>query len=255
MTNSTYFESLAALLRERDVPRARIDTLVGELTAYAEEAGGEAAEEFGAVTELAAQLSERESGDPAGGLADADGQQGQDDGNETWVWTADAFKDQRLLEQFGGQGWEVERLDRLGRFVCRRDLGHPMRWGYRRETVGHSGRDALTERLGPEGWELCGVWGPFTYYKRPVAVLDGPAARLTQPPAPPQKRVYMGKWLHVWIAACVLLVVLGVWRGVVGVGLPDASTLAGAAVGLVVGGVVAGVLWRSALRQRTPGSE
>ena len=54
-------------------------------------------------------------------------------GSGTWVWTADALQEVGLPARFGGQGWEVERLDRLGRFVCRRDREHPLCWAYRRE--------------------------------------------------------------------------------------------------------------------------
>lgn len=249
MTDSTYFETLAALLRERGEPQARIESLVGELAAHAEEAGADAYEEFGPVGELAAQLTERESAGPA------DGPREPEDGAEAWVWTADAFQDQLLLEQFGAQGWEVERLDKLGRFVCRRDLGHPMRWEYRRETAGHLQRAVRTGQLGPEGWEQCGVWGPFTYYKRPAAVVEGPAAQLAEPPPPPQKRVYIGKWLYGWTAVCLLVVVLAAWRGALGVDLSEGSTLAGAVVGLAVGGGAAWALWRAALRKQTQGGE
>ncbi|WP_314178227.1 hypothetical protein [Streptomyces winkii] len=248
-TGDTYFERLAVLMRERGVPQTRVELLTRELAAYADEAGGEVAEEFGPVAELAEQLSERE----ATGLTDGSAAPG--DGAETWVWTADAFKDVRLLDRFGGQGWEVERLDKLGRFVCRRDLEHPMRWEYRRETAGHVKRAENTARLGPDGWELCGVWGPFTYYKRPAAVHDGPAAALAAPPAPPRKRVYIGKWIYAWIAACALAAVAVAWWGVRTTDFTDPSTVAGAIVGLTVAGTAAWGLWRSALRKGASGGE
>jgi hypothetical protein len=253
--STTYFERLAALMREREVPQARIDTLVGELRAYAEEAGGGADEEFGPVAELAAQLSERESPGSAAATDLTDVSQEPGEGAETWVWTADAFKEQRLLEHFGGQGWEVERLDRLGRFVCRRDLGHPMRWEYRRETVGHAGRSLLSGQLGPEGWEQCGVWGPFTYFKRPGAVLDGPAARVAEPPAPPHKRVYIGKWIYGWIALSLLAAVCAVWWGMRIVDFSDGSAVAGMCVGLALVGGMAWAVWRSVLRKQMPGGQ
>lgn len=250
MTDGTYFDRLVVLLREREVPQERIDELVRELTGYAEEAGADAAEEFGSVAELATQLSERDS---AGATGPGGSQLEPDDAAEAWVWTADAFKEQRLLDRFGGQGWEVDRLDRLGRFVCRRDLGHPMRWEYRRETLGHSGRSARSAQLAPEGWEQFGVWGPFTYYKRSGAVLDGPAARIDEPPAPPAKRVHFGKWLFAWLAVCVLAVASAFWSGVTDAGIPDGSTLAGACVGFAVAGLAVWLLGRSALRKQTSG--
>ncbi|WP_240969209.1 hypothetical protein [Streptomyces sp. HNM0575] len=250
--SGAYFARLAELMRERGVPQARIATLTRELSAFADEAGGEVAEEFGPVEELAEQLSERESS----GLTEApDGTAGPaapGDGAETWVWTADAFKDVRLLEHFGGQGWEVERLDRLGRFVCRRDAGDPMRWEYRRETAGRARRAVRTGELRPEGWEECGVWGPFTYYKRPAAVLDGPAARLSEAPAPPARRVYIGKGVYGWIGVCVLAVVVAAWSGALEADFTDLGTLAGLCVGMAVGGGAAWGLWRSVQGTRTP---
>jgi len=243
MDTTTYFEKLAVLMREREVPQERVDTLVSELTAYAAETGDGPVEEFGPVAELAEQLSERERAGLDPGFPEPE------DGAETWVWTADAFKEQRLLDRFGSQGWEVDKLDRLGRFVCRRDLEHPMRWEYLRATVGHLKRPSLTEQLGPEGWEQCGVWGPFTYFKRPGAVLAGPAARIGEPPAPPRKRVYIGKWLYAWIAVWVAVLVALLWRGVPGLDLSDGGTLAGVCVGLLVGGALAWSVWRAGRRQ------
>src|SRR5690606_40370858 len=85
---------------------------------------------------------------------------------ERWTWTADIFTDQQRLNEFGEQGWEVQGIDRLGRFVCTRDPEHPQRWEYRREVVTPTGRDALTQRLAPEGREPCGTWFCYAYYQR-----------------------------------------------------------------------------------------
>ncbi|MGW5096580.1 hypothetical protein ACWEQU_17760 [Streptomyces nodosus] len=236
---ATYFERLSALLSERGMPQARAEALVQELSAYAKEAARPVEEEFGPVEELAAQLAAR------GSTGTADEPEAEAD---TWVWTADAFKDLRLLDHFGAQGWEVERLDRLGRFVCRRDRQAPMRWAYRRETVGHRHRAEFAERLAPEGWEPCGVWGPFVYYKRPEAVVMGPEAQLAEPPAPPRRRVYIAPWLYAWVALCLLALVAVVWRGAFGIDMSNPSTLAGALTGLLVGGSLALWLWKSAQR-------
>lgn len=86
---------------------------------------------------------------------------GPEEGADTWVWTADALQEVGLLARFGGQGWEAERLDRLGRFVCRHDRQTPLRWSYRRETAGGRHREQLTARLATEGWDLFGTWGPL----------------------------------------------------------------------------------------------
>ncbi|MBC6458369.1 hypothetical protein [Actinomadura sp. HBU206391] len=240
MTNAdAYFEELTALLREQRMPHERIETLVRELKAYAEEAGSEAHEEFGPPEVLAAQLTERDRAGSAGALEEPGSEA------ETWVWTADALKEERLLNHFGDQGWEVERLDRAGRFVCRRDARQPMRWEYRRERVGRGDRARLSERLAPEGWEPCGVWVWFAYYKRPEAVGAGPAARLAEPPAAPRERVYIAKWVYAWIAAWPVVASVLIWQGLRG--LDSLSGVAGALVGLllcVLAGAGLSLWWR-----------
>lgn len=244
MTEATtgYFVQLAALLRERGMPQERVDVLVRELDAYAAEALSAPEEEFGPAGELADRLTEREGADAVGEPAA---------GADSWVWTADALQEVSLLERFGGQGWEVDRLDRLGRFVCRRDRQTPLRWAYRRETVGGGHRDRLTERLATEGWEPCGTWGPFAYFKRPEAAVTGPAAELSAPPAPPRRRVYIAPWIFVTLAAAVVVAVATILLGSFGPGLTDGPTLAGALVGLTVGGLLGAWAWRSAARRHT----
>ncbi|CAM5367279.1 MULTISPECIES: hypothetical protein [Streptomyces] len=239
---TAYFEELSALLRERDMPPARVDALVRELAAYAVEARSPLVEEFGPAGELADRLTDRQSADAA---------DGPEAGAETWVWTADALQEVRLLERFGGQGWEVERLDRLGRFVCRRDRQHPLRWAYRREAAGPRERERLTGRLATEGWEPCGVWGPFAYFKRPEAAVTGPAARLSRPPAPPRRRVYFAPRLCVTLVASVLVAVVMVRLGASGTGSTDGETLAGALVGLAAGGLLGARVWKSASRKHS----
>ncbi|MEU7377287.1 hypothetical protein [Streptomyces albidoflavus] len=238
---SAYTDRLSALLRERGMPPARVEELAGELAAYAAEAGSSLEEEFGPVAELADQLTRGEG-------ADAGDEPGA--GSDTWVWTADALQEVGLLARFGGQGWEAERLDRLGRFVCRRDREHPLRWAYRRETTGGPGRERLAARLATEGWELFGTWGPFVYFKRPEAAVMGPGARLTAPPAPPRRRVYIAPWIFVTLAAAVVLAVATLRLGGFGTGLTDGATLAGALAGLAGGGLLGAWAWRSAARRQ-----
>ncbi|WP_186780594.1 hypothetical protein [Streptomyces sp. CBG9] len=244
MTGKTtaYAERLSALLRERGMAPARAEELVAELTAYAAEAGSPLEEEFGPAGELADQLTRREGA----GAVDGPG-----DGPDTWVWTADALQEVELLARFGGQGWEAERLDRLGRFVCRRDRQTPLRWSYRRETTGGRHREQLTARLATEGWELFGTWGPFAYFKRPEAAVTGPAAQLSAPPAPPRRRVYFAPWILVTLAAAVAVAVATVLLAGSGAGLTDGASLAGALVGLTAGGLLGAWAWRSAARRHT----
>ncbi|WP_228447159.1 Bax inhibitor 1 family protein [Streptomyces paludis] len=243
---TTYFTTLSALLTERGMPRARAEALVQELGAYAAEAGSPGEVEFGPVEELAARLTERAD---AGSTGTEDG---PGDGADSWTWTADALKEQRLLEHFGAQGWEAQRLDRLGRFVCRRDRDRPMRWSYRREAVSHRQRAEHTERLAPEGWELFGVWGPFAYYKRPEAAVTGPASQLTHPPASPRRSVYIAPWIYVWVAVSLLLVLAVAWYGLPGVDTWTGAPLGVALVGLAAGGFLGFRIRKSTAAPATP---
>ncbi|WNI16172.1 hypothetical protein [Actinacidiphila sp. ITFR-21] len=238
-----YFERLTALLRDRGMPADRIEPLVSELADYAREAGGEPDEEFGPVEELAGRLAARGGARPEPDPAEADG--------ETWVWTADAFQELRLLDRFGAQGWEVERIDRGGRFVCRRAAEQPMRWRYRRETAGGRRRAELVDRLAPEGWELFGVWGPAAYFKRPEAASTGPAAELPAPPPPPRRRTYVAPWTVGFVVVCLAAVVVLAWRGPLGIDLSDTWMLVGAGVALGAGAGAVLALWRAAGRNAT----
>ncbi|RAJ61624.1 hypothetical protein K378_03984 [Streptomyces sp. Amel2xB2] len=250
-----YFGRLAALLRHSGMPEDRVTTLTSELRAYAEEAGGDVTQEFGPAERLAEQLCAREAAGPSAGSGDPQGESWPGEAAEQWVWTADAFQDRPLLERFGGEGWEVERLDALGRFVCRRDLEHPMRWEYRRETAGFAERAARTAELAPEGWEPCGVWGPLAYFKRPAAALDGPAARIAAPPPPPRKRTWIGPWIYVWIAVSLLAATAAIVWGVSAADFSESGTVPGLLVGAAAGGAAAWLALRSVLRRGAPGGE
>ncbi|MFD9792633.1 hypothetical protein ACFWXK_16955 [Streptomyces sp. NPDC059070] len=176
-----YFEALAAALRSGGMPRPEVSATVAELSGYLADSGGtDPYEEFGAPEVFAARLTGgRTDREPA---AEA----------ETWKWTADIYTDRKHLNHYGDQGWEVEGLDRLGRFVCRRDPAAAMRWEYRRESADTAaGREAVTAGLAPDGWEPCGQWMFFMYFKRPKAASAGPAAGLDELVAPPAKQLFL----------------------------------------------------------------
>jgi hypothetical protein len=183
-----YFGELAAALGAAGVPADRIDATVSELAAHLAETGSTPEEEFGPAAAFAARLG--------GTTPDVTGPA---DEAETWTWTADVYNDRRLLALHGDQGWEVERLDALGRFVCRRTSGTALRWEYRREIVGERRREGLLDRLEPDGWELCGEWFFYAYFKRPKAASTGPAAALTALPQRPARSWYIGT--RAWLLA------------------------------------------------------
>ncbi|MFF9555089.1 hypothetical protein ACF1DY_04580 [Streptomyces albus] len=199
---SGYFEELADRLRAHGMDEERVTATVTELRDHTAESGTAPAEEFGPADEFAARLAARgaDAAEPHPGA-------------ERWVFTSDIYADRDLLARFGQQGWEVERIDRLGRFVCRRAAERPMRWEYRREYVRRSRRAALAAELAPDGWEPCGSWTTLSYFKRPVSVSAGPAAELAEAPRTPERRTYFTSRTHALITVgvvswAVLVVVL-----------------------------------------------
>ncbi|MFI1938871.1 hypothetical protein ACH44C_17095 [Streptomyces purpureus] len=195
---TTYFDELSTALRAAGVAEAQIASTVAELTGHLAETGTAPEEEFGPAAVFAAQLGGTA---PAAGAPVAEA--------ETWTWTADIYSDRHLLAVHGDEGWEVERLDTLGRFVCRRVPGSAMRWEYRRELISGRRRARVLAELEPEGWEMCGEWVLYAYFKRPKAASEGPAAELATLPAKPKGWLYLstrGRWmLAAWATLLVFL--------------------------------------------------
>ncbi|MFE6161813.1 hypothetical protein ACFQ7F_23210 [Streptomyces sp. NPDC056486] len=235
----SYFADLAERLRAQGVPADRVAATVADLQAHLEESGGAAPEaEFGPAEEFAHELV------PAGTQApEVPGAH-----IETWRWTADTYVDEELLNRFGDEGWEVERVDALGRFVSHRDLERPQRWEYRRELVTR-GREGLDERLAPDGWEACGNWIVYAWFKRPLAASLGPDAEISAPPEVPGRWRFFSRRFYVLVAVAASVVVLAG----VAVAVDDgrAHTGFGFAAGILTGplGLFAGLwalqVWRS----------
>ncbi|MGW0659192.1 SoxR reducing system RseC family protein [Streptodolium elevatio] len=236
MAPTSYFEQLAAALHARGVPEARVAMTVEEVAGYAADAGADPYAEFGPVEEFAARLA------GTGGPGEPEA------GAERWVWTADAYLDQRMMNRFGAQGWEIQRVDGLGRFVSRRPRESTLRWEYRRDVVERRDRASHAAELAPEGWEPCGHWMFLAYYKRPLAAVEGPAAWLADPPRHPERSVYFTRRAYAALAVPVLviaaLVVMAVLGEPIGPGSLDAATAAGMACGAVVGFGVAAFFLR-----------
>ncbi|MEV4259608.1 hypothetical protein AB0J52_41160, partial [Spirillospora sp. NPDC049652] len=177
-----YFAELADGLRRLGVAEDRVGDLVAELSGHVAESGADPEDEFGPAVRFAAEFAEGARARPEHGAA-----AGPDAGAERWVWTADASVDERMMNRFGAQGWEIERVDHLGRFVSRRDLASPTQWEYRRDVVGRRERARHAEALAPEGWEPCGHWLFLAYSKRPLAAVAGPAADIGEPAGRPAR--------------------------------------------------------------------
>lgn len=251
-----YFTALAERLRAKGIPADRVTATVDDLVAHVADAGVDPETELGPVDEFADQLTARGAPDEAPPSEDADSPA------ETWRWTADVFTELARLEEFGGQGWEVERIDRLGRFVSHRDRQRPQGWQYRREVMaGGAGMDRvaatfvdttpitesrqdLARRLAPDGWEPCGRWMCFEYFKRPSAASLGPAAELAAAPARPSRNVYFtrrAKWI-LGVYAAVMIVFLVGYFVLLAAGIDSGAVrgfLWGAPIGFTLAAVVA----------------
>ncbi|MFJ4922578.1 hypothetical protein [Streptomyces sp. NPDC088725] len=235
MTDHAYFEELDQALRAAGVPEERAAATVGDLTGYLAETGTTALDEFGPAAEFAARLT----GTGAAGTGAAGDEEPAAEA-ETWKWTADIYTDRRLLNEYGAQGWEVERIDRLGLFVSRRVPDAAMRWEYRREVTNNAReRAGVSAELAPEGWEPCGSWLFLTYYKRPAAATTGPAAELSSTPAQPARRIFLSRTYVLTLAFWLLAVAAVVtYLMVADADVTEPGFLAGAVVGAVVGGVL-----------------
>ncbi|PSK96287.1 hypothetical protein CLV63_112171 [Murinocardiopsis flavida] len=217
-----YFDDLAARLAAKGLPPDRVEATVEDLAAYAAEAEADPEAEFGPAASFADQLAADE------------GPAAPDPGVETWRWTADIYADERLLNRFGDEGWEVDKVDALGGFVSRRDPELLQRWEYRREMVSVHGHGYLDRRLAPDGWELCGTWVIWAWYKRPKAASVGPAAALDAPPPPPGRRNFLSRRFLLLVAVLVLAVgAVGTVRAVQSCDPADAL---GFITGIAVGG-------------------
>ncbi|WP_433417515.1 hypothetical protein ACQP1V_00175 [Microtetraspora malaysiensis] len=219
-----YFEELAERLRAAGVPADRVAATIDDLAAHLDETGAEAEAEFGPAADFAAELTART----------ADEGEAPPQARE-WRWTADIFQDRQMLDHFGQQGWEVERVDGLGRFVCRRDAERPLQWEYRRERVPVGGRRALSARLAPEGWEPCGSWMYFEYFKRPASASAGPAAEVASPPDAPRRRTFFSRRFYAFSAAYLaFLAVVGVVLIKTGASDGGSGFLVGVATGVLL---------------------
>ena len=185
-----YLDELAVLLAREGMSADRVEVTLEELAGYLAESGGDPEEEFGQAADLARELAVT-SAPPAEPAA----------GARTWRWTADLFHDVKMLNEYGAQGWEVDKVDAKGLFVCTRDPEHPQQWEYSRELIAPGRRQSVLDRLAPDGWEACGTWVRFEYFKRPRAASLGPAAELAAPPQAPRRGIFLSPKFYALVAA------------------------------------------------------
>ena len=222
----SYLDELTALLRDRGVSEERVRATVDDLSSFLMEGGLDPEEEFGPVTDFADDLLGK-----TGSESEA--------APETLVWGADAFEAHARMNEMGAQGWELERLDGMGRFVGHRGET-PQVWEYRQVIApGRRERERAAERLEPEGWELFGYFFTYAYFKRPTAASVGPAAELGERPEPTARSFFWSArgLVSVGVALVVVLISLfflgtTLWEGD---GSDRVATLLGAVVGAAIG--------------------
>jgi hypothetical protein len=230
-----YFDELAERLRGRGLPAAEVDRTVADLAAFAAESGTDPVREFGAPEEFAARLARDADPGPDPDTGTSPGAV-PPEAAEAWTWRADAFHEREVLNRYGDEGWEVERVDSAGRFVSRRAGDHPLRWEYRREIALPRTRAAVAERLAPDGWEPCGTWFHFEYFKRPKAVMLGLEGEVDLPPEAPARRTFWsGRFYLFAVGYLAFLILVAVAWGFVALDDSPAALLAGLLAGAVAG--------------------
>jgi hypothetical protein len=235
-----YFDELAVLLAREGMPADRVEVTLEELAGYLAESGGDPEEEFGQAADLARELAVT-SAPPAEPAA----------GARTWRWTADLFHDVKMLNEYGAQGWEVDKVDAKGLFVCTRDPEHPQQWEYSRELIAPGRRQSVLDRLSPDGWEACGTWVRFEYFKRPRAASLGPAAELAAPPQAPRRGIFLSPKFYALVAAMLALAAVALTR--IGTLDGDSSTILGLICGAAVGALIPMIVLSRGSRRRGDG--
>ena len=156
MNTESYLSELAASLQMRGADSARTSEAVAEVESHLLESGEDPMEAFGSPDEYAEQLLIREE------------RRADEETDAKWAertFRATAFGEMKILKDAGLQGWE---LTDVGGYAlhCRRlhGLEAATQWEYsRRVSVD---RQAILEDMTALGWEPCGAWMPFHYFKR-----------------------------------------------------------------------------------------
>lgn len=159
MNTETYLENLAAHLQRRGVGDKRIRDIAAEAESHLVESGEAPEEAFGTVEEYAERMAVHEENLAARSTP-------PDYHHRTF--RATAFGEMSILEFAGREGWELVDVGALALF-CRRpvDENQICRWEYKRRTGRHE--TIIREEMAENGWEPCGNWLPFHYFKRKIS--------------------------------------------------------------------------------------
>lgn len=156
MNTESYLSELATSLQTRGADSARTNEAVAEVESHLSESGEDPVEAFGPPEEYAEQLLLRE-------------EQRVDQATDT-RWTqrtfrATAFGEMKVLKEAGEQGWELTDVGAYALYCQRlRDAQEISHWEYRRRVGLDS--DKIVDDMTELGWDSCGHWSPFHYFKR-----------------------------------------------------------------------------------------
>lgn len=158
MSRETYLSDLAAELQRRGADSPRINEIVADVDRELTSRGAEfdPKDEFGPAADYAEKLMLRDEDSIT------------PSGVRSWVFRsfrATAFDEMNVLADAGRQGWELMDVGILA-LNCRRpkNIESATQWEYeRRFSLDRKGILADMVEL---GWEPCGIWAPFHYFKR-----------------------------------------------------------------------------------------
>lgn len=156
--HDTYLHELADVLRGRGLEDETVRQAVEEVRSHLAEAGGSPVEQFGPAAAYAAALV---GADPVA----ADGEGSED--MERRTFRATATDEMGILADLGADGWELTGVRDFGLHARRPvDTAERHRWVYdRRKTLR---RDAVVREMAADGWQPCGRWVIFHYFKKPA---------------------------------------------------------------------------------------
>lgn len=161
MTTDEYLTEVAGRLRAGGLPDDRVDDLGAELRAHLAASNETPEDAFGPAATFAADLL-AESAAPAPDAAAP--------GVEERTFRATALDEVGILAELGADGWELTGVRDFG-LHARRPYEAAARRAWRYERRRTLRARATEQQMRAGGWEPCGRWLPFSYFKRP-----GPAS-------------------------------------------------------------------------------
>lgn len=147
-----YLEELSACLQRYGLDNHQISEIIAEVESHLVESGETPLEAFGPPKVYAEErVTAREQ--VAGGEM------------QRRTFRATALDEMIILQEAGKAGWELTDVAAFALY-CQRpwNLEEVQQWEYARR-VGLK-RNAIIAEMMTEGWQPCGNWTPFHYFKR-----------------------------------------------------------------------------------------